>query len=262
MKFALIGLGNMGSAIYQGLVKIIPVGDIFVCDRNSRAAIANLSADANRTIAQADVVILAVKPQQFEALAAELERKMLDKLVISIMAGVSIGKIQKLTGARRVIRSMPNLAAAVGESLSGWIASDSATVADKKLAAKIFSSFGEQLELRNEDMINALTALSGSGPAYFFYLTEALQKKALAYGFSSEEAQLIANKTLLGSARLINSQDLADPNLKSAADWRKTVTSKGGTTEAALEYMEGHGLADIMDAAMDKAKARALELNG
>jgi len=255
MKIALIGFGNMGSAIHKGLLKIYPAKDIYICDRNPRPGVKNFYTDADKALVRADAVILAVKPQQFEELASGLTVKMAGKLLISIMAGVSIAKIQKLTGAKRIIRSMPNLAASVGESLTGWIASKSAKPTDKKLAAGIFKSFGASVELKNENMINALTALSGSGPAYFFYLCELLQKKAERLSFKADQAKLIAEKTMIGSAKLIGL------NLKDAADWRKSVTSKGGTTEKALQYMKKRAFGQIFTIAIDKAKKRAEELN-
>lgn len=255
MKIALIGFGNMGSAIYRGLLKYYPADDLFVCDKTPRSGVQNFHKDADKIIGPANVAILAIKPQQFTELAESLKSGMKNKLVISIMAGVSIAKIKKLTGAKKVIRSMPNLAASVGLSLTGWIASKDVKPADKKLAEKIFSSFGSAIELKTENMINALTALSGSGPAYFFYLTELLQKKAVALGFVDSQAKLIAEKTLLGSAGLIGL------NLKTAEGWRKSVTSKGGTTEKALEYMKKYGFGRIVTNAVDKAKKRAEELN-
>jgi pyrroline-5-carboxylate reductase len=261
MKIALIGFGNMGSAIYKGLLKIHSAKDVFVCDKTARSGVPNMSVDANETIAGADVVILAVKPQQFDELTGGLTTELSKKMIISIMAGVSIATIRKRTGAGRVIRSMPNLAASVGQSLTGWVAGKGAKPADKKLAGKIFSSFGAQVELKNEGMINALTALSGSGPAYFFHLTELLQEKAEKMGFGREQARLIAEKTLLGSAHLLGNPDLPGTERKSAADWRKSVTSKGGTTQAALEYMKKHGFARIFNRALDRAKNRAEELN-
>jgi|WetSurMetagenome_2_1015567.scaffolds.fasta_scaffold199357_2 pyrroline-5-carboxylate reductase len=259
MKIALIGFGNMGSAIYKGLLKIYPAKDILICDNNAdrinNIPRENLFTDADKALTKADVVILAVKPQQFKELADGLKVDLSQKLMISIMAGVSIVKIQKLTGTKRVIRSMPNLAASVGESLTGWVASKSAKPVDRKTAALIFTSFGAQVELKNEKMINALTALSGSGPAYFFYLCEIVQKKAERLGFSPAQAKLVAEKTMTGSAKLIAL------DLKDASDWRKSVTSKGGTTEKAMEYMKKHGMARVVSKAIDKANKRAEELN-
>jgi pyrroline-5-carboxylate reductase len=255
MKIALIGFGNMGSAIYGGMLKYFPADDILVCDKAPRSGMKNFHNDVDKVMAQASAVILAIKPQQFAELTASFKVDLSGKLIISIMAGISIAKIKKLTGAKRVIRSMPNLAASVGESLTGWVAGKSAKPADKRLAEKIFSSFGASVELKNEDMINAITALSGSGPAYYFYMTGLLQKKAEKLGFAENEAKLIAEKTLTGSAGLIAL------NLKSAADWRKSVTSKGGTTEKALKYMKKRGFGQILAKAIDKAKKRAEELN-
>jgi pyrroline-5-carboxylate reductase len=256
MKIALIGFGNMGSAIYRGMLKYFPAEDILVCDRAPQSGVKNFDADAGKVVAKADAIILAVKPQQFTELTAGLKSALKSKLIISIMAGVTVAKIKKLTGAKRVVRSMPNLAASVGQALTGWIASKEVKPADKRLAVKIFESFGDCVELKSENMINAITALSGSGPAYFFYLTELLQKKAVKFGFSDHDAKMIAEKTLAGSAGLIAL------NLKDAADWRASVTSKGGTTQAALEHLKKRGFERIFSAALDKAKKRAEELNG
>jgi len=255
MKIALIGYGNMGSAIYRGLANIFPEEDIHICDKSPQKGLKNYHININNVLGLVDVVIIAVKPQQFEELSKSLEGNIKDKLVISIMAGVTIAKIKKLAGAGKVVRAMPNLAASVGESLTGWVAGRSASQDDKTLAARIFSSFGTGIELKNEKMIDSLTALSGSGPAYFFYLCELLQKKAVKMGFNAINARTIAEKTFTGSAKLMGLK------IKEAEEWRNAVTSKGGTTEAALEYMEKHGLAEIIDAAVDNAKERAAELN-
>ncbi len=251
MKIGIIGAGNMGSAFYKGLLKQFAAEDLYVCDNDRKKLDAlncsNVSTDVGEILANVDVAIFAIKPQSFK----EFEWSMEEKLVISIMAGISIDTLRDKTGAGKIVRSMPNLPVQVGHGLTGWIATEAVT--EKNLIKKIFGSLGEEIEVTDESMIDSITALSGSGPAYFFYLCETISKKAEALGFSSEEARKIAESTFVGSAFLL------DANTKSAGEWREAVTSKGGTTEAALNHLES--ASDIIAEAIEKAKNRSKELN-
>jgi pyrroline-5-carboxylate reductase len=258
-KIAIIGVGNMGAAIYKALIKNFDAENIFVSDTSEEKLKAlntkNIEVDANDILGKVDIVILAVKPQSFEEFSQNLRVDLKNKLLISIMAGISIKKISEFLKTEKVVRSMPNLCAQVEKGLIGWLASDKVSDNEKELAKKIFGSFGEQIELKNEDEINKITALSGSGPAYFFYLTELLEEKAKAFGFNDEEAKLIANTTFVGAAKTLEKQKSSAKNLKNA------VTSKGGTTEAALNFMKENNFDKIFFEALDKAKKRAEELN-
>ncbi len=262
----------MGFAILEALVKKFDVSNLYISDTSEekiKSAIKNLKIpknncflDFNDLLKQIDIVILAIKPQAFEEFTKFIKIDLKDKVVISIMAGVSIEKINKFLKIKKIIRSMPNLCAQVSQALTGWISSKEVSKTEKEIAKKIFRSFGEEIELKKEDKINELTALSGSGPAYFFYLTELLEEKANFFGFTEEEARKIAEITFIGSAKVLEkSRNLPSAPLTSM-DLKNAVTSKGGTTEAALKFMEENKFGEIFQNAVECAKRRAEEMNG
>ncbi len=254
MKIGLIGAGNMGGAIYRALIETFPPKDIFVCDHSQEKLdaldIAHGFTETTDMLPHVDVVLLGVKPQAFMDLHLHLS----GKLVISIMAGVLLEKIVAKTGAMHVIRSMPNLPAQVGKGLTGWIANEHVTPEEKTLAKKVFESFGKEVQVSDESALDAITALSGCGPAYFFYLTEMLQQKAESLGFSLEQSRDIAETTFIGAANLL------DQNNKSAKEWREAVSSKGGVTVAATTYLQEQKFDEIFRAAIDVAIHRSQEL--
>ena len=258
-KILIVGAGNMGFSFATALKKIIPQDDIFVVDKNTAKLqglfINNISTDASDFLDQVDTVLLAIKPQVFESFCLDFKDKLKDKFVISIMAGVSLSKIQNQTGSDKVIRSMPNLAVSVERSVIGWIASKKVDETQKSLITKIFDVLGFSFEVKKELELNFITALCGSGPAYFFYLTEILQEQALEFGFDSEIAKKLAENTLFGASKLIQKNDLQ------AKTWKEKVTSKGGTTEAALLYLYQNDFAKIFKAAIQKANQRSQELS-
>lgn len=231
-KIAIIGAGKMGTALAAQLKKKFSVQLI---DRNTK-------------MKQCDIVILAVKPQDFDEVKINLE----NELLISIMAGVSLKKLAEKTGAKKIVRSMPNLALRVGAGFTGWIGKN---VKEKKLVREIFSMFGEEIEVKKEDDLNAITALSGSGPAYFFYICELLAESAADFGFSQKDAEKIAASTLIGAAALSKNKN------ESFAELRKAVSSKGGTTEAALNDFAKNNFSKIFKGGVQKARARSKELN-
>ena len=246
-KIAIIGAGNMGKAMLAALQT--QFRDVAAFDKEDDLAL---------NIPDADVIILAIKPQDFEALAGQLGDILADKLVISIMAGMTMDKIRSLTGASAIVRSMPNLPLKVQAGVTGWIASEQVTASTdfgKDLIRKIFRAFGEEIEVAQESDLNKITPLSGSGPAYFFYLCELMQQKAEKLGFSKEDARKIAEETFIGTAKLL------EDDTRTAAEMREAVTSKGGTTEAALKHFEAAQFPRIFDEAIDANAARAKELN-
>ncbi|MBI4127263.1 pyrroline-5-carboxylate reductase [Candidatus Peregrinibacteria bacterium] len=231
-KIAIIGAGKMGTALAAALKKKFSVQLI---DRNSK-------------MKDCDIVILAVKPQDFDSLQITLK----NELLISIMAGVSLKKLGEKTGAKKIVRSMPNLALRAGAGFTGWICKN---VKEKKLVREIFSIFGEEIEVKKEEDLNAITALSGSGPAYFFHICELMAESAADFGFAQKDAEKIAANTLIGAAALCKNKS------ESFAELRKTVTSKGGTTEAALNDFAKNNLSKIFKDGVKKARARSKELN-
>lgn len=223
MKLAIVGPGNMGRAIYERLktAKLCGPGDEI----------------------HEEAVLFAIKPQSFDKWGTPLP----SSLIISIMAGISLEKLQEKTGSKKVIRSMPNLALKVGQSVTGWCASLEVTDEEKAYARSLFSKFGYELELDHEEKLNALTAISGSGPGYFFHFCDEMIKKAEAFGFTPEEAKNMTEKTLEGALALLKEED--------ASTLLSAVASKGGTTQAALDVLNGH-----FSQALNAAKKRAEEL--
>lgn len=244
-KICIIGMGNMGKAIFD-FVKSQGDFEVSGCDKEG---------DIKDCVKKADVILIAVKPQSFAELSDEIESDLSEKLIISIMAGVSVKSISEKLGSDKVVRVMPNLPAKVGRALNGWYASEALNDEEKDFVKAILKSFGTELEVDEESKIDAITALSGSGPAYYYYLNQVMKKAAVDYGFSELEAKKIAANTFLGAAELLDKSEFCSSELK------EKVTSKGGTTEAALRKMEEEGFEKVLREGIEAARKRAEELN-
>jgi pyrroline-5-carboxylate reductase len=257
-KIAIIGTGNMGSAFFRGLSEHFSDDELAVCDTSEEKLQAlgakHASTDINQIVADADVVLMAVKPQSFEECISSITEPLAEKLIVSIMAGVTMKTIQEKTGSKKIVRSMPNLGVQVGRGMTGWIASAAVSDDEKALTKKIFVSLGAEIELKSEDLIDPLSTVSGSGPAYFFYLTEKLAKNAEALGFSKENAKTLAEETFVASAQLL------DQNEMSAEEWRTAVSSKKGTTEQAIKHFEEEKMGETLMGGMQKALKRSKEI--
>jgi pyrroline-5-carboxylate reductase len=258
-RIAIIGAGNVGGALYRSLVGVVGEDALFICDTHE-AQLAKLGArhalrDAEVAARQGDAVIVAVKPQQFAALASSLAAPLEGKLVISVMAGVTLAKVAKALGSAAVVRCMPNLGAQVGRGATAWIAAPACSPPQVELARRIFRATGIEIEVRDESLLDAFTALGGTGPAYFFYLTELLAENAQAMGFSVEQSRVLAREVLSASARLLETGD------RSAADWRHAVTTPGGTTAAAMQAFDEHRFAVAFRAGLEAARRRSEELS-
>lgn len=258
----IIGLGNMGKAICMasgGLTGISLEGYDSNVKNLTPARKIKITKSVQDLVKNSDIIIIAVKPQSFAELANQLNDcinhdQLKTKLFISIMAGVTVNKISKLLGTGKVIRSMPNLALKVGKSVTAWIAGSKVTSQEKRMAAKIFSSWGLQFEVKKEKLLNAVTAASGSGPAYFFYLTEFIARSAEKMGINQALAEQLARQTLIGSAMI------ALDNTAGVDELRSSITSKKGTTEAAIKSLQKSGFGRIVNKALKKAENRAEEL--
>ena len=261
-KIGVIGVGNMGGAILEGLFKkkLAAPGQLWCYDKISEKADAFAKnwkihrAASNRELVQKNqVVLLAVKPQDLSATAEELKGVFKKShLLISILAGTPIAKIKQALGASlETVRAMPNLGAKVGEAVTALTGSD---VEALGLAEKIFSGCGKTLRLE-EKYFDLVTAVSGSGPAYFFFLMELLAEAAMRKGLSENDARLLAVQTAVGAGLL------AQAVSESPAELRKMVTSKGGTTEAALKVLMEKNFPDIFHAAIQTALERGQELS-
>lgn len=263
-KIGIIGCGNMGEAILGRLSNILEKSvSIMVSefDAKRRDYIQSrykiiVEIDNNEVVKFADVIILAVKPKDLEAL---LRGEVCcgaskDKLLISLAAGITTKYIESIVGEDvPVVRVMPNMAATIGESISSISAGRNVTTEAMKLAKEIFLTIGDVVEV-DEKLVDAVTAISGSGPAYFFYMIEALIEAGCAAGLEEDVAKKLVLKTALGSAKLLESLK-EDP-----AVLRSRVTSKGGTTEAAIEIFESKKFKNIIRDAVSAARMRSKEL--
>ena len=261
----IIGCGNMGEALLGRLSRVIEKSTkIMVSEANAarRDYIQTtykiiVAPDNHYLVKYSDAVILAVKPQDLDALlkdelCCDASEK---KLFISIAAGITTGHIEKLLGPDvPVIRVMPNMPAVIGEGVSALAAGGAARAAHMDLAREIFSTVGEAIEV-TEGLMDAVTAVSGSGPAYFFYLMELMVAAAVELGLDGATARRLVVKTALGSAKIIEALH-EDP-----AALRKKVMSKGGTTEAAFRVLEEKGMAAAVTEAIGAACARSRELS-
>jgi len=266
-KIGIIGCGNMGSAIGEQLTS--HQYEIWVFDKDATKTdnllgvkIAKNNSDLVNNV---DTVILAVKPQDFDNLLDEIKDCTKEKLIISIAAGITTNYIEKRFNNVRVVRVMPNMPARIGKGMSCLCKGKFITDEDLNFSKKLFEILGETLIL-NEDMMDAATAISGSGPGYFYDLGENksmseikkfansnfipdLTASAESIGFSSEQAKLLVNVTAAGSLALLQMGDASPSELK------KQITSKGGTTEAALKVLHNGGsLKEAVRAARDRAK--------
>lgn len=248
----IIGLGTMGSALARGLAARVERGRLLGFDRyEARASDLPVTptASARELIDRSAVVILAVKPQQLTELQPELG-SIGDRLLISILAGTPLRRLETL-GSERIVRAMPNLAALVGESLTGWVGSAAVTGDDRATVERLLTSIGPVIALETEAQFDALTAISGSGPGYLAWFSETLTAAAASLGFDAETAETIVRQTVVGSAKLFST------DRRSFADIRNDVTSKGGTTEAALTILNEHGVSETIQAAVRAANERA-----
>ena len=263
-KVAIIGGGKMGSIIAQGLIdnKIVSSKDIIITDIDAarleflRSSMkVKVSANNEKAVKDADIIILAVKPQNMASTLKEISLSVnKSKLVISIAAGITTTFIENsLSKGVRVIRVMPNTPALVGEGAAAVAGGRYAKANDLKLARAIFDAVGISLEIE-EKFMDAVTALSGSGPAYFFLIIEALIDAGLKTGLSRALAKQLATQTMLGAARLCIESD------KEPAHLREMVTSPGGTTAAGLKVMEERKIREIITSAVEAATKRSREL--
>ncbi len=215
------------------------------------------TADNTELVRQADIVILSVKPQVMadvlESIAGILKN---NALVISIAAGITTASIRKTLGEVQIVRVMPNTPALVGAGASG-LYNAGATQANLKTALDICRSVGKAIVVEKEDLIDAVTAVSGSGPAYFFLLMEEMIKTGVSLGLKPEDAEMLVLQTAKGAALLAES---AQKQGETPAILRQKVTSPGGTTEAALSMMNECGIADIITKALTAARDRARQL--
>lgn len=256
------GGGNMASAMIAGLLARGHAAREISVIEIDRAACARLSDRFGVTATQhadgglsAQLIVLAVKPQQLETLAQSLSGRLSSQLIFSIAAGIPTAALSRwLGGYRNIVRAMPNTPAQIQAGLTGLYALPEVSDAGRQAAEALAGAIGEVVWVAHEAQIDAITALSGSGPAYVFYFLEAMQEAAQRLGFDAALALKIAQQTFVGASRLAQASD-EDP-----ASLRARVTSKGGTTERAIAHLEAAGVKATFIEAIAAAKARAVEL--
>jgi len=259
---AFIGGGNMASAIIGGLLKQgLPATQIQVVEpfAEQRERLVQqfgvaVSETPGAALASATLVVWAVKPQTFKEAAAQACAHSANALHLSVAAGIRSDSIAQWLGTERVVRSMPNTPALVGKGMTALFARPAVTATDRLAVERVIQTTGEYLWLADETQLDAVTALSGSGPAYVFYFIEAMEQAGLDMGLSREQAHKLAVGTFVGASAL--AQASQDP----PEVLRARVTSKGGTTYAALTSMEQAGLKQQFMRAMAAARQRATEL--
>lgn len=263
MKLAFIGGGNMATAILGGLLaKGLRAADVVVVDVDSAARVRLLSQFGvhcveapGEEMRQAEVVVLAVKPQQMREAAEKLRPVCGDALFVTIAAGIRLGDLSRWLGGRqRLVRAMPNTPALVHAGITGLYAPEAVAAKDRQAAEGLLSAVGATVWFEAERDLDAVTAVSGSGPAYVFYAIEALEAAARNLGLPEGASRSLALWTFVGAAKLAIERGV-DP-----ATLRAQVTSKGGTTERALEVLEGARVKDTFIEAVAAACERSREL--
>ena len=264
MKILIVGGGNMGTTYAESLVAshAISKQDLYLLEHSEANTVhfrnkgfTHLYLAAGDFIRETDVIILAVKPQDapkvYPAIAPYITEK---HLVLSVMAGVKMATMRAALPTTRVIRVMPNLPAQIGMGMTGFAADASVSKVELFAIQNLLNTTGKSLYFEHEDLIDAVTAISGSGPAYVYYFMEAMINAAQEMGFSQQQAELLVEQTFMGAVHLLNMRDL------SCRDWITRVASKGGTTEAALSTFDAQDLSVIIAKGLHNAHKRAAEL--
>ncbi len=264
MKITIAGCGNMGLIYARAFLKynIVSKENLLLAEKNDqrRDQLKGLQTGVVTTvkdpkIKESDIVILAVKPQDFDELSEDLKDLIGENnVVVSIMAGITMKYISERLGSKKVVRAMPNSPAEFGMGITGYVCSDGLKKEETHRAENLLATTGRTIFFDDEDMLNAVTALSGSGPAYFFYVLKNMIEAGMKMGMSSHIAATLVKQTMLGSFHLVNDQG------KSLDELIKAVASKGGTTEAAFTIFQQEEIGENIQKGILRACERAKEL--
>jgi pyrroline-5-carboxylate reductase len=264
MKILILGGGNMGLTYAQSFLRsrIVTSDNMMVLCRTYEKANqlaqtheGRFFSDPKLCVQEADLCILAVKPQDASKLFTEIAPFVEPgQVFLSIMAGVKLDTIASALGVHKIIRAMPNLPAQIGAGVTAFTSTDTVTRIELVMVQNLLSTTGKSVYVDQENMIDAATAISGSGPAYVYFFMNAMIEAAKQMGFNPSEAELLVSQTFTGAVDLYNKSDL------SCEQWISKVASKGGTTEAALKIFRETGLYEDIIAGAQAAKNRAVEL--
>lgn len=265
MKVTIIGCGNMGLMFAHALIKdkLVSSDDLLLLEKNEERQnelkalnIGQVVDVDDKRILDSHTFIIAVKPQGFNEMAEELKPLFANaKCLISIMAGVKLDHIASLSGNNNVIRAMPNSPCQLGMGMTGFTASKSLDAETIEQAENLLGSTGKTVAFATEDLIDACTAVSGSGPAYFFYIIQNMVEAGVKMGLDEATAALLAKQTMLGSFHVMENSEHSLEKLIAL------VSSKGGTTEAAISSFKKSNVGEHIQKGMQKAKAKAIELS-
>ena len=263
MRIAFIGAGNMASSLIGGLrAKGLDAAQIRASDpgAETRAKVAaehgiELFADNAPAVQDADVIVIAVKPQAMKAVCQDLRPHLKPhQLLVSIAAGITCASLLNWLGSQPLVRCMPNTPALLGKGVSGLFATPDVTTEQRQQADELLSAVGTVVWVDAEAQIDAVTAVSGSGPAYFFLLIEAMTDAGVKLGLSRDVAEQLAEQTALGAAHMAVGSDV------DAAELRRRVTSPAGTTEAAIKSFQASGFEAMVETALSAAAHRSAEM--
>ena len=265
MKIAIVGCGNMGMAFAKSFLQydLVKRDNLLLIEKSAERASVLRNENTgvvietiSERLGEYDLIILSVKPQDFgsveEALKAVIQPQ---QIILSIMAGIPMHRIQTSLNHQLVIRAMPNTPAMIGMGITGFTAAKELNFAQLLKVDNLINATGRSVFLEDEAMLDAVTALSGSGPAYFYYLVKSMIEAGVKMGFEESMATQLVKQTMLGSFHLINNAD------KSLDDLIKAVASKGGTTEAALKQFDAGELSETLQKGILAAESRAKELS-
>jgi pyrroline-5-carboxylate reductase len=264
MNIAIVGGGNMGEAIASILInnQIIPARNVIVSRRNTTELLRlkrqydiSVTSDNVVAIKGADIVILSVKPQNLLEVMKELNGHLKPRqLLLSIIAGAKIESLRSGTGHKRIVRVMPNTPARIGEGISIWTTSSEVTENQKEWSKRILGTMGKEIYVDDEKYLDMATAISGSGPAYFFLFTEVLINAAQDIGLSQNMAKNLVIQTIFGSGHLLHRSG------RSSGELRKMVATSGGATAEALARFEQGNFRNLVISAVSAAYNKAIEL--
>ena len=266
MKITIVGCGNMGLIYARAFLKynIVSKENLILAEKNEsrkqeliKLNVGTVTVVNDPKIVESDIIIIAVKPQDFEELAAELKPFLHSaKCIISIMAGMKMHKIEHALNNLNIIRAMPNSPAELGMGITAFTASKTVPIEQIRKAENLLGTTGRCVFLENEDLLDAVTALSGSGPAYFFYVVKHMIEAGKQMGFDEATSAMFVKQTMLGSFHLINNAN------KSLDELITAVASKGGTTEAAFTVFNEAKVGENIQEGIVKARDRSVELSG
>lgn len=264
MKVLVIGAGNMGLTYAEGMVTspLLNKRNLRIYDIDPEKVIAletqshfDVFDKLDACLPDADLVFVAVKPYHSEELFRQMQPMINpDQVFVSLMAGVTIEKIQEQLGAAKVVRAMPNLPAKVGKGVTSYTESPEVTRLELLMIRNFLDTTGSSIHVENQNFIDASTGISGSGPAYVFYFMNSMLEAARKMGFSEYDSRVLVSNTFEGAVELFNQSDL------SPETWMKRVASKGGTTRAALDSMDDNNIKEKIKEAAYAAFDRAVEL--